>query len=197
MKISDLIEVAEALREGRVTPATEELASALEQIARGELKPKDLDAALGLRVGRGRPRGSTVFKLPFEAPTGVAIKGKKFTKEQYLACLNEECRFIYEHMRSDKKHRGARERALNAASKKFSRTRRTLERQWKEARPTIKWYETWEAIEKQMEPVFSAFGKKWAPDFSDFNPILAATRPLRTAAAKLAASQKTRTTTKK
>lgn len=91
------------------------IAAAFERVLNCEIKPGELDRALGLRTARGRPR-LTAADLDREA-------------------FGEIVRFIRARIESDPNPRGARARAMLAAADRFRIERRRVERIWARSAP--------------------------------------------------------------
>jgi hypothetical protein len=149
-----LARVVEDLRTGSVTEDTTRLASILDDVLRGRTKAADLDKALGLRRGRGRPSGNSTFgKLRLRK--GGDLRG--LSVDDMTKALDPAVRFIWEHIRCDPMPRGSRERALTLAVARFHVTRRSLERRWAAAQPGIRLVESLKSLSDRLAEIARPF----------------------------------------
>lgn len=160
------------LRKGRMTPATQEVADALERIKDGKLESGELDAELGLRRGKGRPEKTSDLE--------ALVALRRFTANDILGRLNPVCRFLFEKMEADRRFRGRRERAINAAAEKFDKDERTIERQWEKAEPLLEACSTLKAAGAMfppMPPMMAAINKTMASAMRPLARVCQVLRP--------------------
>lgn len=130
----DIADLLADLRAGQVALSAggQRVVSVLEHLFNGEAKPADLDAALGLRAGRGR-RPSTLFAVMRGCLEGKNGRIVRFIRD---AEANEEPRIS---------------KAIVEASVRFGMHERNVQKLWGRAQPYLRIEEMLQEFDRQAE----------------------------------------------